>query len=329
VTGHLTGRPHGEETFATLSHVVLDVLVGAPGASAGTPMLGGAGLYAALGLRMATPARVVPCSGVGRDLFDEGRELFAAWDISADGLTARSDCTPRTLITYSPDGARSERSLLGDAHFAAHRPDVADLGPSRSSLAGLYTFQNADPATWADIIALRRPTGCPVLWELSATERGADGWARVAAIAAAVDVVSVNVDEGLGLLGTDDPARIARALVDAGAPVAVVRAGARGSAVADAATTLRVGSAPVGAIVDPTGAGNTYSGAFLAAWAHSGSLESAARTAAAAASFALEQTGPPARPPRQELVAARAARTQVTPIAGGGLPGHRRMKIRT
>jgi sugar/nucleoside kinase (ribokinase family) len=302
-------------TFGVLSHLVLDVLVD------GREAPGGAGLYAALGLRMATRGRVAPSAGVGRDFHAATAELFASWRLSAEALAVRSDSTPRTLITYHPDGGRSERSVLGDAHFAAHRPEVADLDPARSSLLGLYTFQDAEPGAWADIVALRRDTGCCLLWELSAVERGPRGWERVAGLLGEVDVVSLNVAEGEALVGHDRPEAIAGALVARGARVAVVRAGGDGSAVGDATTLLTVGAAAPRAVVDPTGAGNTYSGAFLGAWVETRSLESAARLAAAAASFAIEQVGPPPAPPAAELVAARARATEVTsaswPLAQG------------
>jgi sugar/nucleoside kinase (ribokinase family) len=46
-------------------------------------------------------------------------------------------------------------------------------------------------------------------------------------------------------------------------------------------------------VVDPTGAGNAYSGGFLAGYIQTGDLMTAARYASVAASFLVEQVGLP------------------------------------
>lgn len=303
-------------SYGVLSHLVVDVL------ATGGEHLGGAGLYAALGLRMSTRLGVVPSSGVGRDFLSAHADFFARWDLDVAGLDARSEQTPRTLVSYRPDGRREERSLLGDAHFESMAPRLADLVDNGTKPLALYVFQDAEPSRWCEVDALRRApvaaggrgaagTGCPVLWELSALEHGPSGWRRVAARLAEVDIVSVNLDEAEALVGTRDPASIVRQFTDHGAGVVALRAGERGSYVASGAALLHVGPAPATRLVDPTGAGNAYSGAFLGTWVETGSLELAGRTAAAAASFVLEQLGPPPAPPAVERFASRLSEVSV------------------
>jgi sugar/nucleoside kinase (ribokinase family) len=292
-------------SYGVLSHLVVDVL------ATGGEHLGGAGLYAALGLRMSSRQGVVPSSGVGRDFLGAHADFFARWDLDAAGLDARSEQTPRTLVSYRPDGGREERSLLGDAHFASMAPRLADLVDHGTTPIGLYVFQDAEPSRWCDVDALRRGTGCPVLWELSALEHGPVGWRRVAVRLADVDIISVNLDEADALIGTRDPAAIVHKFISHGAKVVALRAGERGSYVASGAALLHVAPAPAARLVDPTGAGNAYSGAFLGAWVETGSLELAGRTAAAAASFVLEQLGPPPAPPAPERFASRLTEVSV------------------
>jgi sugar/nucleoside kinase (ribokinase family) len=291
--------------YGVLSHLVVDVL------ATGAEHPGGAGLYAAIGLRMSSRRGVVPSSGVGRDFLDAHARFFTRWDLDVSGLDARSRQTPRTLVTYRPDGSREERSLLGDAHFESMAPRLADLVDRGTNPVALYVFQDAEPSRWYDVDGLRRGTGCPVLWELSALEHGPAGWRRVAARLASVDIVSLNLDEADALIGTRDPAAIVRRFIDHGARVVALRAGERGSYVASAAALLRVAPAPAARLVDPTGAGNAYSGAFLGAWVETGSLELAGRTAATAASFVLEQPGPPPAPPAPERFSGRLSEVPV------------------
>jgi sugar/nucleoside kinase (ribokinase family) len=290
-------------SYGVLSHLVVDVL------ATGGEQLGGAGLYAALGLRMSTRQGVIPSSGVGRDFLGAHGDFFARWELDVAGLDARSAQTPRTLVSYGRDGRREERSLLGDAHFESMAPRLADL-PGTKPL-GLYVFQDAEPSRWCEVDALRRETGCPVLWELSALEHGPSGWHRVVARLSDVDIVSLNLDEAEALIGTRDPAAIVRRLIDRGAGIVALRAGERGSYVGSGAALLHVAPAPAARLVDPTGAGNAYSGAFLGAWVETGSLELAGRKAAVAASFVLEQLGPPPAPPAPELFASRLPEVSV------------------
>jgi sugar/nucleoside kinase (ribokinase family) len=256
---------------------------------------------------------VLPCSGVGEDLLAAHAEFFERWNLDVAGLAARSARTPRTIVSYHPDGRRDERSLFGDAHFDSMTPRPDDLAETGATLIGLYTFQHSSSQQWPEIVALRRRTGCPVLWELSALDRGPIGWRRVAGLLSEVEVISLNIDEGEALTGSDDPREIIARFVSRGASIVIIRAGEHGSYVGSARHVIRLDTAPSGAIADPTGAGNTYSGAFLSAWVSTGSLELAGRTAAAAASFMLEQFGPPSSPPDAKELARRAAATRVEP----------------
>jgi sugar/nucleoside kinase (ribokinase family) len=297
------------EAYAALGHVVVDVIT-APDKSVRVERLGGAGLHAALGLRLAVPGGVLPCSGVGSDLVSGNRAFFNAWQLDPQALRTRSAQTPRTAVEYH-DRGRDEESLLGDDHFAAHRPALADLGGLAATLNGLYTFQEADSPEWAGLAALR----CPVAWELSLVDcRDAGGWERVRRRLADVEIVSLNTDEGRTLTGLADPATLLQTLLRPGVDVAILRAGEDGSYVAGSEGKFHVAAAPADRIVDPTGAGNAYSGAFLGAWARGASLVEASKRAAAAASFIVEQYGPPDAPPDENEIARRSAMTTVEPL---------------
>ncbi len=67
----------------------------------------------------------------------------------------------------------------------------------------------------------------------------------------------------------------------------------RGAIVATAAASWHIPAYPT-RLRDPTGAGNAFSGALLAGWAGGEDVRIAACGAAAAASFMIEQHGPPA-----------------------------------
>jgi sugar/nucleoside kinase (ribokinase family) len=104
------------------------------------------------------------------------------------------------------------------------------------------------------------------------------------------DLLFVNQDEAQRLGGAPDIRDAARRLREAGAQTVVVKLGALGCAVFDAAGELRVPAFDV-AVVDTTGAGDCFAGAFLAALERGLGLAEAARFANAAAALAVQQLG--------------------------------------
>jgi sugar/nucleoside kinase (ribokinase family) len=296
--------------LGVLAHVVVDVL-SESGQSKAREYLGGAGMYASLGLRMSSHKRVIVSSGVGADFVDGQADFFARWELDLVGLEVRSELTPRTIVSYLPDGNRRESSALGDEHFTSMAPRLSNLVDTGAQFSGLYVFRESTAPGWLDLSTFRGATGCAVLWELSALDRGPGGWGRIKNLLSGVDIVWLNVDEGEALLGSRNPAVIGGCLLGHGARVVILRAGSSGSYVADSSGLLHITPAPVSILVDPTGAGNAFSGAFLGAWIASGSIEHAGRTASAAASFIMEQFGPPPAPSDAPQFASRVAASRV------------------
>jgi len=105
------------------------------------------------------------------------------------------------------------------------------------------------------------------------------------------DVVSPNLLEASQVYGFDDPERLINAMLNDGAQRVALRMGELGSIVADETQKITIPAVPVDEIVDQTGAGNTYCGAFLVGWLRTGDLRTAGHYGAVAASFCLEEIG--------------------------------------
>jgi sugar/nucleoside kinase (ribokinase family) len=281
-------------SWVIFAHLIIDDLH-LPDGSRVEGRLGGAGTYAALGAALVSTGRTALVSGVGRDLSHSDRDWLTRWNIDTTGLVVRGERTPRSLIRYRPDGSRTETPLLGEKHFLGMDPTVPDLPADRDAVRGLYFFAGHDAWQWSALSDWTSDRAA-VLWEISADSCHAEAFTAVGDRLPDVDMLSINRAEAQALCGLADPVACVQKLRDAGARLVVLRMGARGALLADGERILTTPAAPVKAVVDPTGAGNCYSGAFLAAYCETGSLELAAGRAAVAASAVLGHYGVPPPP---------------------------------
>jgi sugar/nucleoside kinase (ribokinase family) len=113
-------------------------------------------------------------------------------------------------------------------------------------------------------------------------------------------IVSPNLLEASLIYGTDNPDALISAMLGDGAAVVVLRMGEHGSLVATESERIAIPAVPVTQVVDVTGAGNTYCGAFLVGWQRTGHLRTAAQYGAVAASFTVEVVGVAPKPDAQE-----------------------------
>jgi sugar/nucleoside kinase (ribokinase family) len=137
-----------------------------------------------------------------------------------------------------------------------------------------------------------------------------------------VDIVSPNLLEARLLYGHDEPSALVRAMLADGAKIAALRMGEAGSLVGTqgSETLLDLPAVPVPAVIDQTGAGNAYCGAFLVGWVETGNVRTAARYAGVAASFTLEVVGVPEPPPDLEQVRAERSHWLDDHIVSRALP---------
>jgi sugar/nucleoside kinase (ribokinase family) len=295
--------------IAILSHVVVDE-IHRPGEYQVLEQIGGAGAYAAVGASLVSrTGQTLIVSGVGRG----DRLAIQRWagsrGIDDAGLFDVDERSPRTRIDYFEDGERIETPALGLEHFDAHTPLPRHIPVTAADLAGAYLFHADEDPYWRDVAAWRPHVTAPVLWEISRDSCEPERLTRVRELAATIDILSINVSEARELLGRDE-ADLPDVLADM-APIVVLRSGERGSLVIRRRDRIEVPAPRVNAI-DPTGGGNSYSGAFLAAYATTGDFARAAKAAAAAAAVVVSTIGTPAVDDDARVAVSTAAATLTT-----------------
>jgi sugar/nucleoside kinase (ribokinase family) len=298
--------------YVAFAHLIVDDLELADGSHV-NDLLGGAGTYAALGASLAGGQRTALTCGVGADLSPRHRAWLRSCNVDTTALVTRGPHTPRSRIVYGADGTRTETPIHGHDHFASMEPAVGDLPAQWDRIQGVYFFAAADAPQWPALLDRVRLNSATVLWEISADSCRQDRFDVVTCRMRDVDVLSINLDEARALCAAVDPLVCLTTLRSLGPAVIALRTGPAGSLIAAGTRTLQVGAAPVDRVVDPTGAGNCYSGAFLSAWCQTHDPGKSAALAAASAAMVLGHFGvpPPARAGAQSMVTALAAQVAV------------------
>lgn len=277
--------------FVVYSHVVIDSIELSDGEIL-ADQLGGAGTYAAAGATLVSGVGDVGLvSGIGSDFPESARSWLEASGIDARGLCVVDERTPRTKVVYATDGTRVETPLLGSEHFRAADPSVSWQPSDYGGAYGTYLFLTAHDSLWNDIRPKTRSV--VVLWEIDAESCEPAQWESVVARASQVDVLSINREELAGLAGSVDVGTAVERLRQAGFGHVLVRLGGEGALVVTADRALRA-RPMAGPAVDPTGAGNAFSGAYLAMWAQTGDPERSLSAAMAVAAQTISQLGVPA-----------------------------------
>jgi len=270
------------------SHIVTDEVVD-PSGMVSAIEVGGAGAFAAVGSSLVTTAgATILFAGVGAADHSRLAQWLTERGISPEGLFVHGEHSPVTEIRYDSDGERVEIPRYGLDHFLALSPFPRHA--RGHGLGGAYIFRDLDPEFWAELPLLRQGCRGPVLWELHAGVCAPGLLPAVLAIADQVDILSLNRTEARLLLDSADPFEILDVIPDRCA--VALRMGGDGAVLKTGGTVYRLGTAPTPAL-DPTGGGNSWSGALVAHFAHKGDLVAAAKAATAAAAVVVAAPGAP------------------------------------
>lgn len=277
----------------SLSNIIIDDIVLWDGRTLmGT--LGGAGTHAVVGMRVWGGSHGV-VGWVGEDFDPAMRAQLTGMDTDMRGLGLRNSPSTRAWQIIEQDDRRHEIFRTSLSVFVELAPDLADVPEAYFGARAMHLMPNGPVTRTVRLIReLRaRAPRLQFVFEPPPEQAGATA-ADYAPALPLLALFSPDIDQARAITGRAEPADMAAALIDAGAPLVAIRMGARGSLVrAASGESWRVPAVPPRAIVDVTGAGNAYCGGFAVSLGRGlGVLESALR-AAVSASVALEQFGVP------------------------------------
>ncbi|GAB2738994.1 carbohydrate kinase family protein [Streptomyces bullii] len=260
---------------------------------------GGAGANVACWAAHCGAAEVRLLGRVGRDAADRHERELARCGVRPR-LVVDEEAPTGTVICLVDEGAAAERTFLTDSG-ASLRLDPGDWsdalldGVARLHLSGYLLFSARSRALLTVALEAARARGVPVsLDPASAGFLVELGVGRFLTLVEGVDVLLPSRDEACLLTGLPDPADAA-AKLSRHVPLVVAKQGADGALVArSGAVRARVPAVPA-VPRDTTGAGDAFTGAFLAALLGGARPEDAAAQGCRAGALAVERVG--GRPP--------------------------------
>lgn len=248
--------------------------------------LGGAAVYASLAASFFAPVCVVGV--VGQDFPIQHMRLLQSRGIDTSGIEVREGATFRWTGRYRGDMNSAETLSTELNVFADFRPNLSD-----SFRAAEYVFlANIDPELQLSTLAQLadpRVVVCDTMNFWIESKRDA-----VAGVLARAHIALLNDAEARQLSGHSSLRRAASAILEMGPECVVIKKGEHGALlVKNDGSIFIVPTYPLDAPVDPTGAGDTFAGAFIGylAWcqgAGTPELKNAALRASAVASFDVE-----------------------------------------
>ncbi len=246
---------------------------------------------------------------VGRDRFG----ALAEADLADEGVEAylvRTDAhlTGTVAVWIDDEGQRSMVSGKGADHmlFPQELPR-AFVESARHVHLSAWSFFDDPPRTAARRAAqLAKATGATLSFDPGSFQMieaiGLDAFLQVSADLG-IDVVFPNYDEGRSLTGKDDPHAIAEAVAAQYPGVLVaLKLDEDGALVRERDGRVTEIAPESNRLVDATGAGDAFAGAFLSRWLAGSDAADAARFAVRVSEWVIEQVG--ARAPLDERLQA-------------------------
>ena len=258
------------------------------------PMPGqlGGGVYAVAGMRTWSDS-VGFCCAVGPDYAGNYDSWFLRNRVEVAAAPREKKCVHST-ITYFEDGERSEEPQPGYGNFTEMMPQVSEIPASWKHTRGMYFYKDCDPAYWDSLKGFLKAYSGISCWEIDSFYATWEHRDEIGACLESVDLFSTNLTEGRRMTGKEDPAAIAKGLLDLGAKNLILRLGAKGAITADRSGLWAIPAAPT-VVVDVTGGGNSSTGGFVTGFCETGGdLAKAGIMAGVSASFIIRQYGVPA-----------------------------------
>ena len=247
-------------------------------------VLGGSTTYSLVASGKKTDVSVVGI--VGNDFPNEGYSLYRSYADDLNDLKTADGKTFRWGGRYHENWDDRDTLFTELGVFLDFNPILSESNKNRSHilLANIHPElqysvilqnQNPDAVIVVDTMNLWIETTLPSLEKVISSS----------------NILLINESESFLLTKEKNIKDAAIALLSMGPEMVVIKKGSKGAELFSDKDHIEIGAFPVTNVVDPTGAGDVFAGAFIASLAAQESSESALLSASASASISIESFG--------------------------------------
>ena len=269
--------------YVAAGNVMLDTVRFLDGSQSNRENIGGPATFAYSGIRIWTD-HVIQCSNLGADY----ETLFKPWieknKVDTAGYKVICDRCNHTYLVYQDvqgGYGEADRAFLEedenykwlkndswqDFGYMKTTPEQIETFTKDKPVKGVYIAQNADRTFWKKMSAIKKRDGFKLMWEIEAPWALKHYLPDIAEMCKDVYIFSINIAEAQRLFEADGDEACIRGLQALPVDMTLFRVGERGLYVVTPSDAIYLPPARAGAVVDPTGCGNTSTGSALYAYA--------------------------------------------------------------
>ncbi|MHA1272411.1 MAG: carbohydrate kinase family protein [Promethearchaeota archaeon] len=187
--------------------------------------------------------------------------------------------------------AQGEKTIIQSTHILTTKIDLSDLNEEYISQAKLLHTTMIHPQIAKKAIEIAKKYDVKISIDLE-SQIALRGWNNLKEILLNVDILIPNKEGAKTLTNTKTPEDAANILIKKGIPIVIITLGERGALITTREFQKEIPAYPVKKIIDTTGAGDTFNGAFsVAYWIKKWDLEKACKFANAAAALKIQKLG--------------------------------------
>ena len=218
-------------------------------------VLGGSATF--FGLSASRFAKTALVAVVGDDFRPEDRALLVGHGVNIDGLETRPGRTFRWGGEYHPDMVGRDTLFTELNVFEAFEPKLTEA----QRQASVIFLANIHPSLQSSVL---EQAACPHFVAVDTMNFWIEGARdQLLEVIHRVDALLLNDEESAQLTGETNVSVAARALMEMGPSLVVIKRGEHGALMFHEDERFYVPGFPLDEVVDPTGAGDTFAGGFI------------------------------------------------------------------
>lgn len=260
--------------YVIAGNVMIDSVRFPDGHSSGGDHIGGPATFAYSGVKLWTD-NVMQCSNVGKDY----QSLFEPWmeknQVVRDGIKVKTEHCNHSYIVFNEDGTyrsdsaakRFRSDWIQDLGYMKTSPEEIGEWTRKGATKGVYIAQNADRVFWKKMEQIKARDGFKLMWEIEGPSSYKKYMPEVMNALEITDIFSINIQEARNLFEVQTEEACLEKLKSLPVDMTLFRVGERGLYSVTRESAWYLPPAPADRIVDPTGCGNTATGAALFAYA--------------------------------------------------------------